>query len=48
MENLSLADVHDSFSLAKTTSDRRSEVLSNYKEIRKVLEGTEFLPLLEE
>ena len=48
MENLTLENIQEASTLSKSNETSREKKLSNYGEVKKLLEGTEFSHLLDE
>ena len=48
MENLTLENIQEASTLSKSNETSREKKLSNYEEVKKLLEGTEFSHLLDE
>jgi len=46
MHNLTISQVHNAFAIQRTSSRSHQDVLSNYEDIKKTLNGTEFETLL--
>ena len=45
-DGLTMQDVEKNFVMAKTTSKKHKDVMLNYEEVKKTLEGTDFEDLL--